>query len=66
MSVSPYIDAEVVDGGVSVSDYVPIFISTLRCNRDDATILSCGREAPIGVTNCIHSQDVYVRCHGMH
>lgn len=51
-------------GGISVPGSGPIFLSTLECDANDDNILRCRRNDPIGITNCVHSQDVYVRCQG--
>ena len=61
------IEAEVLDkrdDGITVPGSGPIFLSTLDCDANMDNILSCRRSAPIGITNCMHSQDVYVRCQG--
>ena len=49
-----------------VGDEVPIFLSTLGCNNDDEAIINCSRNDRLGLTMCDHSQDVYVRCQGVH
>ncbi len=45
--------------------YVPIYISTLDCGMDNEAIINCSRTAPLGLTACAHSDDVYVHCEGM-
>ena len=42
----------------------PIFLSTLNCDNLDNSIIECPKTAPIGLTKCTHSQDVYVQCEG--
>ena len=48
----------------SVPNYVPIFLSNLNCMSPQTAILDCTIRAPIGITKCQHSNDVYVRCQG--
>ena len=57
------VGVEIIAGGVAVPDFIPIFISDLRCSKQDSTILACMGSAP-GVTQCMHSQDAYIRCQG--
>ncbi len=49
--------------GASTHDFVPIFISKLGCTESNTRILECTRGV-LGRTQCLHSQDVYVRCQG--
>ena len=42
----------------------PIFLSTLGCGDSDDAIINCSRTNRIGLTECMHSQDVSVRCQG--
>ncbi len=42
----------------------PIFLDLLECQGDEDTLLSCGRSSPLGVHQCVHSEDAGVRCKG--
>lgn len=48
----------------TISDEVPIFLSTLSCDESDEAIFNCTRMDRVGITRCTHAQDVYVRCQG--
>ena len=50
------------EGQVSSS---PIFLDELRCSGDEQSLLDCPTGiSEVGLTNCEHSQDVWVRCRG--
>ena len=43
----------------------PIFLDELRCSGDEQSLLDCPTGiSELGLTNCDHSQDVWVRCRG--
>ena len=47
-----------------MADYVPIFITRLRCSMVDTAILDCSHDK-LGLTaDCMHSDDTYVVCQG--
>ena len=39
----------------------PIMFDNVRCNGDEGTIISCPNGG-IGTHNCVHAQDVGLRC----
>ena len=47
-----------------IQDGLPIYLSTVDCGIKDNAIINCDRNARLGLTNCDHSQDVYVHCEG--
>lgn len=43
----------------------PIFLDELRCRGDELSLFECSTGlSEVGLTNCDHSQDVWVRCRG--
>ena len=42
----------------------PIFLEYVGCNGDEADLLSCTREQPLGLARCPHSDDVGLVCPG--
>ena len=50
----------------SVLTYGPIFLDQLTCSSTDTDLLGCNRGgAIIGLTECDHTQDVWVECAGI-
>ena len=44
----------------------PIFLDELRCTGSELSLLDCPTGiSEVGLTNCDHSQDVWVKCRGM-
>lgn len=63
------IDAKFIESpeqqfGRTIGTEVPIFLNTLGCEESDTMIISCSRHDLLGLTGCIHAQDVYVHCEG--
>ncbi len=54
----------------NVAHFGPIFLSGLPCKHDDTRIYDCydddNNEVAyyVGITNCDHFRDIYVRCEG--
>ena len=45
----------------------PIFLDELRCIGNEVSLLDCPTGiSEVGLTNCDHSQDVWVKCRGMY
>ena len=45
----------------------PIFLDELRCAGNELSLLDCPTGiSEVGLTNCDHSQDVWVKCIGMY
>ena len=45
----------------------PIFLDELRCIGNEVSLLDCPTGiSEVGLTNCDHSQDVWVKCKGMY
>ena len=43
----------------------PIFLDELRCTGNEQSLLDCPTGiSEVGLTNCDHSQDVWVKCRG--
>lgn len=43
----------------------PIFLDELRCTGNELSVLDCPIGiSEVGLTNCDHSQDVWVKCRG--
>ena len=43
----------------------PIFLDELRCTGSELSLLDCPTGiSEVGLTNCDHSQDVWVKCRG--
>ena len=42
----------------------PIFLTTLGCLGDEASLLECHSFFPTGIHSCDHSQDVWIKCIG--
>lgn len=42
----------------------PIFLDYLECDGDEADLLDCRRNSPLGIVECSHSSDVGIICPG--
>ena len=42
----------------------PIFLTTLGCLGDEASLLECHSFFPTGIHSCDHSHDVWIKCIG--
>jgi hypothetical protein len=42
----------------------PIFLATLGCLGDEASLLECYSFFPTGIHSCDHSRDVWIKCIG--
>ena len=43
----------------------PIFLDELRCTGSETSLVDCPAGiSEVGLTNCDHSQDVWVKCTG--
>ena len=65
-SLIPYPGAEVLERGSVASGSGPIFLSDLNCEGTETSLLQCMRQdnQPTGLHNCVHQQDVAIRCTG--
>ena len=55
-----------MDPGVSaMTTPGPIFLDRLLCEGEESSLLDCRHDLKeLGLTNCDHSQDVWVKCKG--
>ena len=64
------ISCDVLTGAERVNSEVqitsgPIFLDELRCTGNEQSLLDCPTGiSEVGLTNCDHSQDVWVKCRG--
>ena len=58
--------AEVLDHGAFASGSGPIYLSNLKCDGTESSLLECLRQdnQPTGLHSCEHHNDVAVRCRG--
>ncbi len=60
------LDSSIIDrANFNITDNLPIYLSTLDCDSDDRAIIDCSITNPLGLTECDHTQDVFVHCEGM-
>ena len=62
--MSHSIGAEEVTAEVQITSS-PIYLDELRCTGSELSVLDCPLGiTEIGLTNCDHSQDVWIKCRG--